>query len=254
MLAGTFYPLAWTPKSRPSWISKLFYFLQIPRGSWKVSHDHAAYPTCLPMCSFCSLLLDSLYPKPHPFTNFHQLYLLSKHLMSLFSLPEQLRIMENDHSGLYTTFSSLLMPASSWSSLSAPISPFLNCLLDPHIQHSFHVDQFNAPSILAPNYHTHTNQSASKGEDSISVYVCVCVCVCVLISQLCLTLCDPMDCSPPGSSVHGILQARILEWVAIPFSRGSSRPRDQTWVSCPAGRFFTTGATKEALAFLVFVC
>ena len=43
-------------------------------------------------------------------------------------------------------------------------------------------------------------------------------CVCVLITQLCLTLCDPMECSPPGSSVHGILQARILEWVAISFS------------------------------------
>ena len=49
--------------------------------------------------------------------------------------------------------------------------------------------------------------------------------------QLCPTLCDPMDCSPPGSSVHGILQARILEWVAIPFSRGSSQARDQTCVS-----------------------
>ena len=49
-----------------------------------------------------------------------------------------------------------------------------------------------------------------------------------------------MDCSPPGSSVHGILQARILEWVAMPFSRGSSQPRDGTWISCIAGRFFTT--------------
>ena len=48
----------------------------------------------------------------------------------------------------------------------------------------------------------------------------------VLVIQLCLTCCDPMDCSPPGSSVHGILQARILEWVAISFSRGSSQPRD----------------------------
>ena len=48
----------------------------------------------------------------------------------------------------------------------------------------------------------------------------------VLVAQLCLTLCDPMDCSPPSSSVHGILQARILEWVAIPFSRGSFQPRD----------------------------
>ena len=61
----------------------------------------------------------------------------------------------------------------------------------------------------------------------------------VLVAQLCLTLCDPMDCSPPGSSVHGILQARMLEWVAIPFSRVSSRPRDLTWVSCTASRFFT---------------
>ena len=51
--------------------------------------------------------------------------------------------------------------------------------------------------------------------------------------------CDAMDCSPPGSSVHGILQARILEWVAIPFSRGSLQPRDRTHVSCIAGRFFT---------------
>ena len=53
-----------------------------------------------------------------------------------------------------------------------------------------------------------------------------------LVTQLCLTLCDPQDSSPPGSSVHGISQARILEWVAISFSRGSSLPRDQTSVSC----------------------
>ena len=51
------------------------------------------------------------------------------------------------------------------------------------------------------------------------------------VAQSCLTLCDPMDCSLPGSSVHGILQARILEWAVMPSSRGSSRPRDQTQVS-----------------------
>ena len=50
------------------------------------------------------------------------------------------------------------------------------------------------------------------------------VCVWVLVSQLCPTLCHPTDCSPPGTSVHGILQARILEWIAIPFSRGSPQP------------------------------
>ena len=53
----------------------------------------------------------------------------------------------------------------------------------------------------------------------------------VLVAQLCLILCNPMDCSPPGSSVHGILQARILEWIAIPSSRGSSQPSDQTHIS-----------------------
>ena len=54
----------------------------------------------------------------------------------------------------------------------------------------------------------------------------------MLSFQLCLTLCNPRNCSPPGSSVHGILQARILEWVAMPSSRGSSLPRDPTRVSC----------------------
>ena len=68
----------------------------------------------------------------------------------------------------------------------------------------------------------------------------------VLVAQLCLTLCDPMDCRPPSSSVHGILQARILEWVAIPFSRGSFQPRDRTQVSCIAGRFFTVWSNREA--------
>ena len=61
----------------------------------------------------------------------------------------------------------------------------------------------------------------------------------VLVAQLCLTLCNPMDCSPPGSSVHGILHVRILEWVAILLSRGSSQPRDRTQVFHIAGRFFT---------------
>ena len=66
----------------------------------------------------------------------------------------------------------------------------------------------------------------------------------VLVVQSCPTLCDPMDCSLPDSAIHGILQARILERVAIPFSRGSSQARYQTQVSCIAGRFFTIRATK----------
>ena len=61
--------------------------------------------------------------------------------------------------------------------------------------------------------------------------VCVCLCVCIKSLQSCLTLCDLMDRSPADSSVHGILQARLLEWVAISFSRGSSWTRDRTCVS-----------------------
>ena len=59
------------------------------------------------------------------------------------------------------------------------------------------------------------------------------------VAQLCLTLCDPMDRNLPGSSIHGIFQARILEWVAMPSSRGSSQPRDRTRVSRIASRLFT---------------
>ena len=68
----------------------------------------------------------------------------------------------------------------------------------------------------------------------------------VLVTQLCPTLCNSMDCSLPGSSVQEIFQARILECVAISFSRGSSQPRNQTQVFCIAGRFFTLWATGEA--------
>ena len=59
------------------------------------------------------------------------------------------------------------------------------------------------------------------------------------VTQSCPILCDPMDCSLSGSSVHGIFQARVLEWVATAFSRGSSRPRNQTQVSRVTGRHFT---------------
>ena len=68
----------------------------------------------------------------------------------------------------------------------------------------------------------------------------------VSIAHLVPTLCNPMHCSPPSSSVHGILQARMLKWVAIPFSRGSSQPRDWTQAFCTVGRFFTIWATREA--------
>ena len=73
-------------------------------------------------------------------------------------------------------------------------------------------------------------------------------------------LCNSIDCSPPGSTVHGILQVRILEWITMPFFRGSSQPRDWTWVSCIAGRFFTIWASWKAYYmaavsyYLKFLC
>ena len=93
--------------------------------------------------------------------------------------------------------------------------------------------------------------SGTRSEESgATMCVCacvrVCVCVCVCVTQSCMTLYDPMGYSPPGSSVHEILQTRILEWVAILFSRESSEPRGQTWVSCIAGGFFTIWTTREA--------
>ena len=66
------------------------------------------------------------------------------------------------------------------------------------------------------------------------------------VAQSCPTFCDHMDCSLPGSAIYGIFQARVLEWVAISFSRGSSQPRDWTQVSCIVGRRFTIWATREA--------
>ena len=83
----------------------------------------------------------------------------------------------------------------------------------------------------------------------VYIYIYIYVCVCVYthtralasakLLQLHPTLCDPMDCSPSGSSVHGILQAGILEWVAMPSSGGSPQPRDRTHVPCTGGRLFT---------------
>ena len=70
------------------------------------------------------------------------------------------------------------------------------------------------------------------------------------VAQSCPTLCNPTDCSLPGSSIHGIFQVRVLEWVSISFSRGSSRPRDRTWFSCVSGGFCYIYNS----CFKVFVC
>ena len=71
----------------------------------------------------------------------------------------------------------------------------------------------------------------------------------VKVAQSCPALCDPMDCNPPSFSIHGIHQTRLLEWVTISFSGGSSQPRDRTWVFCTAGKFFAVWVTREAQYF-----
>ena len=76
----------------------------------------------------------------------------------------------------------------------------------------------------------------------------------VLVLESCVTLCGPVDCSPPGSSVQGISQARILEWVAISFSRGSSWPGDRIHVSCMAGEFFTIEPLRKPIIWFFSVC
>ena len=88
--------------------------------------------------------------------------------------------------------------------------------------------------------------------------LCVCIhlslyCCCCLVTKSCPTLCDPVDYSPSGSSVHGVLQARILEWIVMSSSGGSSLPGDWTHVSCLAGRFFTTEALGNHPHTLTFL-
>ena len=70
------------------------------------------------------------------------------------------------------------------------------------------------------------------------------------VAQLCLTLCDSMDCSLPCSSIHGIFHAKVLEWVAISFSRGSSPPRDRTRVSCTVGRWLSEPPGKSIMVYI----
>ena len=111
-----------------------------------------------------------------------------------------------------------------------------------HSSHVISTDDY--PVLIMPSHETvqweleRTIRSARWGREPLVVVA--------LVNQSCPTLLQPMDCGPPGSSVHGILQARILEWVAIPFSRGSSQPRDRTQVPCIVGGFFTSWATREA--------
>ena len=110
------------------------------------------------------------------------------------------------------------------------------CLCKPLLQCHFFV---SGPLVLFIEI---LNISEIAQSSLLGACVCVCVCVCV-VAQSCLTLCDPMDCSPPGSSLHRIFQARILEWVANSYSRGSC----QTQVSNT--RLFATEPPGKPLSF-----
>ena len=106
--------------------------------------------------------------------------------------------------------------------------------------------------LLAPPQRQHNRQCVDSPipcEKNLLIYYKedISAVAVVLVTQSCPTLCNSTDCSPPGSSVHGILQARILEWIAISFSRGSSQPSDQTQISCIAGRFFTVWAIARKI-------
>ena len=105
------------------------------------------------------------------------------------------------------------------------------------------INYWNIQTILK-----YTKKAKKKTNESESLETTIIAIKWVKVAQSCSTLCDPIDCSSPESSAHWILQARILEWVTVPFSKGSSRPRDRTRVSFIAGRFSTVCTTKEACA------
>ena len=101
-------------------------------------------------------------------------------------------------------------------------------------------------------------QQESGGQDACWSPATQWECRLYFVAQSCLTLCNPVDCSPPDSFVHGILQARILEWIAMPSDKGTSQPRNRTQVSCIASRFFTDWAngkaTRESRLFTLKSC
>ena len=111
---------------------------------------------------------------------------------------------------------------------------------------SFNIPQEPNPYYSSCRYEKQEIQDIFKGKTASVFRFALSIAVVVLAAQSCPTLCNPIDCSLLGPSVHEILQARILEWVATSSSRGSSQPRNQTWVSHIVGRFFTTEPTEKS--------
>ena len=118
----------------------------------------------------------------------------------------------------------------------------------PVSEGSFHLTSVTIGFPITPPMDHTPQPSGLPSSVQKNLHISSLVSLKVLVAQLCLTLCNTMNCSPPESFVHGILQARVLEWVANPFSRGSSWPRDWTQVSCIADGFLTVWATRECLS------
>ena len=124
-----------------------------------------------------------------------------------------------------------LMLPSTCSPVARRISCPVPCTwIHKHAESTDHLSRFSDPT-----YHPLSTEGWRGASSSC----------CCLVAELCPTHCDPMDCSPPGCSAHGISQAGILEWAPISSSRGSSRPRDWAFISCIAGRFFTTESSGK---------
>ena len=132
-----------------------------------------------------------------------------------------------------------------WNCMKATHGLEGDCLLPTVILHHHPTTSKIQPPSLTAIY----SDSPEKSQTVQSVFP-MDVLVAVKYTQLCPTLCGPMDSSPPGPSVHGILQVRILEWVAISFCRGSSQPRDWIWVAHFVNRLFTDWTTREDLYFV----
>ena len=131
-----------------------------------------------------------------------------------------------------TPLSSRLPRNTEQSSMCYTVGPCWLSILNVTVQTPFLIHRFLSQSLFS--YYICHSFFIEKVKESE-------------VTQSCLTLCDPMDCSLPGFSIDGIFQARILEWVTISFSRRSSQPRDWTQVSCNVCRRFTIWATREVI-------
>ena len=152
-----------------------------------------------------------------------------------------LKVQWAEYSGIQVTWSSVVQlcltlcdPMDS-KTPSLPVHHKFPKLAQTHVHQVIDAIQLSHPLLSSsPALNLSQHQKESESE----------------VTQSCLTLCNPMDCSPPGSSIHGIFQARILEWIAILFSRASFQPRDRTQVLHITGRLYTLWARESIIKLL----